>query len=182
MLLRVTAIGIMALARKLPHARSTEWRLAIGNIHRPGSITPSVVLSLGLGLSLLVTIALIDGNLRNQLTSSLADEAPSFFFVDIQNHEIETFETLLKDNTQEATLQRVPMLRGFFVDIAGQKPSEMTVNSESAWALRGDRGITYSATIPENSVLDEGEWWDACLLYTSPSPRDQRGSRMPSSA
>ena len=23
---------------------------------------------------------------------------------------------------------------------------------------------------------------DACLLYTSPSPRDQRGSRMPSSA
>ena len=160
-LLRVTAIGIMALARKLPHARSTEWRLAIGNIHRPGSITPSVVLSLGLGLSLLVTIALIDGNLRNQLTSSLADEAPSFFFVDIQNHEIETFETLLKDNTQEATLQRVPMLRGFFVDIAGQKPSEMTVNSESAWALRGDRGITYSAIIPENSVLDEGEWWDA---------------------
>ena len=24
--------------------------------------------------------------------------------------------------------------------------------------------------------------WDPCLLYTSPSPRDQRGSRMPSSA
>ena len=27
-----------------------------------------------------------------------------------------------------------------------------------------------------------GKWFNACLLYTSPSPRDQRGSRMPSSA
>ena len=35
------------------------------------------------------------------------------------------------------------------------------------------------------SVEEIGHWLcgvDACLLYTSPSPRDQRGSRMPSSA
>ncbi|MEO1067382.1 MAG: FtsX-like permease family protein, partial [Pseudomonadota bacterium] len=158
-LLRIVALGIMALAKRLPRMRSTEWRLAIGNIHRPGAITPSVVLSLGLGLSLLVTIALIDGNLRNQLTSSLADEAPSFFFVDIQNHEIESFETLLTDNAAGATIERVPMMRGFFVDIAGQKPEEMVVDPGSAWALRGDRGITYSAKIPDNSELLEGEWW-----------------------
>ena len=32
-------------------------------------------------------------------------------------------------------------------------------------------------------VLDGGSGYDpTCLLYTSPSPRDQRGSRMPSSA
>lgn len=158
-LLRSVASAIMALARRLPHARSTEWRLAIGNIHRPGAITPSVVLSLGLGLSLLVTIALIDSNLRNQLTSSLADEAPSFFFVDIQNHEIDRFEDLLKNNAPEATLERVAMLRGFFVDIGGRKPSEITVPGESQWVLRGDRGITYSAKIPENSKLHEGSWW-----------------------
>ncbi|MEP3524097.1 MAG: ABC transporter permease [Hyphomicrobiales bacterium] len=158
-LLRLIAIGIMSIAKRLPHAKSTEWRLAIGNIHRPGSITPSVVLSLGLGLTLLVSIALIDGNLRNQLTSSLADEAPSFFFVDVQNHEVGQFETLLRDNAKGAKLERVPMLRGFFVEIDGKKPSDMVVPSESQWALRGDRGITYSATIPENSILHEGKWW-----------------------
>ena len=30
--------------------------------------------------------------------------------------------------------------------------------------------------------LERERWFMACLLYTSPSPRDQRGSRMPSSA
>lgn len=158
-LLRLVATGIMRLARRLPHARSTEWRLAIGNIHRPGSITPSVILSLGLGLTLLVAIALIDGNLRNQLTSSIADEAPSFFFVDIQNREVEDFERLLRSEAADARLERVPMLRGFFVEIGGRKPGEMTVPNESQWALRGDRGITYSAEIPKNSTLAEGEWW-----------------------
>lgn len=166
-LLRLVATGIMALAKRLPHAKSAEWRLAIGNIHRPGAITPSVVLSLGLGLTLLVSIALIDTNLRNQLTASLADEAPSFFFVDIQNHEVEQFESLLRDNAKDVKLERVPMLRGFFVEIAGKKPEEMNVPGESQWALRGDRGITYSATIPENSTLHEGKWWPQD--YSGPS-------------
>ena len=31
-------------------------------------------------------------------------------------------------------------------------------------------------------LFDEGAEVTCCLLYTSPSPRDQRGSRMPSSA
>lgn len=166
-LLRLIAVGIMSAAKQLPHAKSTEWRLAIGNIHRPGSITPSVILSLGLGLTLLVSIALIDGNFRNQLTSSIADEAPSFFFIDIQNHEVEQFEGLLRDKAEDVKLERVPMLRGFFVEIDGKKPSEMIVPSESQWALRGDRGITYSATIPENSTMHEGKWWDED--YSGPS-------------
>jgi putative ABC transport system permease protein len=71
--------------------RSTPLRLAIGNIHRPGALTPSVVLSLGLGLALLVTLALIDTNLRRELSGNLPERAPNFFFVDIQSSEIDGF-------------------------------------------------------------------------------------------
>ena len=71
--LRLVARGIEWLARRAPKPRSTELRMALGNIHRPGSLTPSVVLSLGLGLTLLVTLALIDGNLRNQVTGQPAE-------------------------------------------------------------------------------------------------------------
>ena len=77
--------------RRSPRVRSTALRLAIGNIHRPGALTPSVVLSLGLGLTLLVTLALIDGNLRRQIAGSLPERAPNFFFVDIQSAEVEAF-------------------------------------------------------------------------------------------
>src|SRR5205085_1726418 len=62
-LLRGIAAVLMALARRLPRPRFTMLRLAIANIYRPGALTPSVVMSLGLGLAVLVTITQIDGNL-----------------------------------------------------------------------------------------------------------------------
>ena len=82
----------MAAARRAPHARRVEWRLAVANIHRPGALTPSVVLSLGLGLALLVTLTLIDGNIREQLGHVQPGSTPSFFFVDIQKHDAPAFE------------------------------------------------------------------------------------------
>lgn len=94
-LLALIARLIMAAARRAPRPRRTGMRLALGNIHRPGALTPSVVLSLGLGLSLLVTLALIDGNLRRELGQSIAAQAPSFFFLDVQQSEREAFDALL---------------------------------------------------------------------------------------
>ncbi len=82
-LLRGVAAGLMALARRLPRSRITMLRLAIANIYRPGALTPSVVMSLGLGLAVLVTITQIDGNLRRQFLAALPDRAPSFYFIDI---------------------------------------------------------------------------------------------------
>src|SRR5260370_31136246 len=76
-LLRGIAAGLMALARRLPRPRITMLRLAIANIYRPGALTPSVVMSLGLGLAVLVTITQIDGNLRRQFIAGLPDLAPS---------------------------------------------------------------------------------------------------------
>ena len=77
-------MGIEWLARHAPKPRSTEIRMALGNIHRPGSLTASVVLSLGLGLALIVALTLIDGSLRKQVTSNLPKQAPSFFFLDVR--------------------------------------------------------------------------------------------------
>jgi putative ABC transport system permease protein len=159
LLLRLVSVGVMDLARRLPRPKRTEARLALTNIHRPGALTPSVVLSLGLGLALLVALAQIDGNLRHQLTSSLPDRAPSFFFVDIQNHEIEAFEDFLRREAEGAQIQRVPMLRGRMVSIAGVPVEEIEPAPDAAWALRGDRGITYSRDLPENSELVAGQWW-----------------------
>ncbi len=82
-LLRGIAAVLMALARRLPRTRFTMLRLAIANIYRPGALTPSVVMSLGLGLAVLVTITQIDGNLRRQFLAALPDRAPSFYFIDI---------------------------------------------------------------------------------------------------
>ncbi|MBB5043413.1 putative ABC transport system permease protein [Shinella fusca] len=159
--LRAVAWLITVLARRSPRVNSPALRLAVGNIHRPGALTSSVVLSLGLGLALLVTLTLIDGNLRRELTGSLPERAPNFFFVDIQGSELDGFRSVLKANLPEGKVVEVPMLRGRVMELNGVDVARVTVPPEGQWVLRGDRGITYAKNLPENSTLSEGAWWPA---------------------
>jgi putative ABC transport system permease protein len=159
--LRLVAMLTMALARRLPRPRSTVVRLAIANISRPGALTPSVVLSLGLGLSLLVTVIELDGNLHRQFAAALPEKAPSFFFLDIPSADAESFDGFVREHAPRSTLERVPMLRGRIVGANGSKAEELKPADRSAWVLRGDRGITYASTLPAGSRLVAGEWWAA---------------------
>jgi putative ABC transport system permease protein len=165
LLLRLVALGIMALARRLPRPRRTAPRLALANIHRPGALTPSLVLSLGLGITLLVTLALIDSNLTRQLTQSLPERAPSFFFLDIPNQQADSFEGFLKQQASDAHIERVPMMRGRLVTLGGRPVAEVKAPEDVSWVLEGDRGITYAKAPPEGSKIVQGEWW----------PEDYRG-------
>lgn len=157
-LLRAVSFVIAKAAKALPHARSAEFRMAVANIHRPGALTPSVVLSLGLGLALLVALALIDGNLRRQVSGNLPERAPDFFFIDIQSGEREAFEGLLRGLAPDGKVFSVPMLRGRITELKGIRAEEYPA-TEGRWVLSGDRGITYAENIPENSTLSDGEWW-----------------------
>lgn len=159
--LRLVGKGVEAAARRLPSARSTALRMAIGNIHRPGSLTGPVILSLGLGLALLVGLSLIDVNLRSQLTGALAQKAPNFFFLDIQSRDREEFTRLLNEKAPGSVIQAVPMLRGRIVALNGKDPSSANVAAEGKWVLNGDRGVTYSEAMPANARLTEGTWWPA---------------------
>ncbi|MFF0921275.1 ABC transporter permease [Rhizobium leguminosarum] len=158
--LRLVAALIAWLARRSPRVNSPALRLAIGNIHRPGALTPSVVLSLGLGLALLVTLTLIDGNLRRQLTGRMNEGAPNFFFVDIQSAEVGAFRNLVQSQAPQGKLVEVPMLRGRIIAFNGEDVTKMNVPAAGRWVLNGDRGITYAETLPENAALTEGKWWD----------------------
>src|SRR5208282_2696493 len=140
--LRLVAALTMGLARRLPRPRSTLLRLAVANIYRPSALTPSVVLSLGLGLSLLVTMIEIDGNLHRQFTAALPEKAPSFFFLDIPSTDADRFDAFVRERAPHSILDRVPMLRGRIVTANGIKADDLRPGERSAWVLRGDRGIT----------------------------------------
>lgn len=161
LLLRAIAAGLMALARRMPRSRITMLRLAISNIYRPGALTPSVVLSLGLGLAVLVTITQIDGNLRRQFLAALPERAPSFYFIDIPSSESERFGAFLRQVATDSTIEEVPMLRGRIVAARGVKAEDLKPSHDTEWVLQSDRGLTYTGEIPKGSKVVEGEWWRA---------------------
>ena len=160
-LLRGIAAVLMALARRLPRPRFTMLRLAIANIYRPGALTPSVVMSLGLGLAVLVTITQIDGNLRRQFLAALPERAPSFYFIDIPASEAAHFDSFLKQTLPQSSVEDVPMLRGRIVAARGVKAEDLKASTDSEWVLQSDRGLTYTGELPKGSRVVEGEWWAA---------------------
>ena len=160
-LLRGIAAGLMALARRLPRPGITMLRLAIANIHRPGALTPSVVMSLGLGLAVLVTITQIDGNLRRQFLAALPDRAPSFFFTDIPSAEADRFGAFLRKTAPQSTVEDVPMLRGRIVAARGVRAEDLKASTDTEWVLQSDRGLSYTGEIPRGSKVVEGKWWGA---------------------
>jgi putative ABC transport system permease protein len=158
-LLRLIAAGLMALARRLPRPGITMLRLAIANIYRPGALTPSVVMSLGLGLAVLVTITQIDDNLRRQFMAALPERAPSFYFIDIPSTEADRFSAFLKQQSPQSTVEDVPMLRGRIVSARGIKVEDLKPSSDAEWVLQSDRGLTYTGEVPRGSKVVEGQWW-----------------------
>ncbi len=157
--LRLVALGVMALARRAPGAGGVEWRMALANLHRPGAMTPSVVLSLGLGLAVLVTLTLIDSNLRGQLRQNLPGETPSFYFLDVRSAQIDGFRQFLAKKAPQAKIVEAPMMRGRFVKIGATRAEDVKAKENVAWVLEGDRGVTYAETPPDGSVITSGQWW-----------------------
>ncbi len=158
-----TALGsfVTRAARRVRRPKWPELALAIGNIGAPGGLTRSVVVSLGAGLSLLVAVALADASLVQELTGRLPQKAPSYFLLDVAKNDADELAKIVEREAPGAHLVNAPMLRGRVVELKGRKAEEFKPPPEAQWVLNGDRGLTYSDSLPEGSTLVEGEWWPA---------------------
>ncbi|HEY9163176.1 MAG TPA: FtsX-like permease family protein, partial [Magnetovibrio sp.] len=159
LLLRLGALVVMDLARRAPRPNNAMWRLVLANLYRPGTATPGVVLALGVGLSVLVAVALIQGNLARQIQDSIPEQAPAFFFIDIQPNQVEAFDSTVLSITGAHDLLRMPSLRGRIVGINGKPVDEVDIASDVRWAVRGDRALTYAAKPSEGTEFESGTWW-----------------------
>jgi putative ABC transport system permease protein len=155
------ALAISVCARRIARPRRPELALAIGNIGAPGGLTRSVVLSLGAGLSLLVTVALVDHSIVVELTARLPQESPSYFVLDLKPAEVGDFDATVRNEAPRAKIQHAPMLRGRLVSLGDRPVEQVKASPEAQWVLNGDRGLTYSEAVPEGSSIVAGNWWPA---------------------
>jgi len=159
--LALAARALRCTLRRLPRARLPAARLALANITRPGSPTQAVITALGLGLSLLATVTILDRTISAEVRESLPGTAPTFYFLDIQPSEAAAFDRAVMHFASASDYRRTPMIRGRIVDLNGVPAARAKVASGSRWALNGDRGITYAATPPKDTQLTAGRWWAA---------------------
>ena len=152
------AVLVRWVARQMrkPARGRPALRLALGAIGARGGEATSVVLSLGLGLTVLATVGQIDGNLRNSFANDLPEVAPSYFFVDVQPDQIDGFQVRLDGDPAVSRVDTAPMLRGIITQINGRPATEV---ANDHWVVQGDRGITYSDAQPSGTDVTAGQWW-----------------------
>jgi putative ABC transport system permease protein len=158
-LFRLGGMLVMLAARAGRRVGNPSGRLGLGNLHRPGAATPLMLVSVGLGLSTLAAVALIQGNVQREILEQLPANAPSFFFVDIQDSQLPRFETLVRGQPGVQDLRDVPSMRARIVAVNGVPADQVQADPDTRWALRGDRGLTYAATPPPGTRVVAGEWW-----------------------
>ncbi|ADE39662.1 protein of unknown function DUF214 [Candidatus Puniceispirillum marinum IMCC1322] len=145
--------------RRVPAPQIVPVRLALSAIIRPGSPVRSMVIAFGLGLSVLVAVSVSEANLNRQIDARVSEDAPAWFFIDIQPHQIDAFETIASNITGISNITKTPMLRGRVSALNGVLSSDIDAPSSAEWVLRGDRALTWSATPPKGSNIVEGTWW-----------------------
>ena len=136
-----------------------ELRMAIANVSRPGNPTTSIVLSLGLGLTVLIAMAQVENNFSRLLKDDLAADVPSFFFLDIQPDQKDGFEKLVTDAKGAKSLVLTPNFRGYVTHVNGVDARKALVDKNEEWIIRGDRGFTWLRDLPAHSKITEGAWW-----------------------
>jgi len=146
--------------KRLHFPAAPELRMALANLHRPGNISTSVILSLGLGLTVLVAVALVQFNFMRLITDDIAADAPSFFFMDIQSDQRDAFAALAAAEPTAHNLVMMPSFRGRIVEVNGKKAEDALTDKNESWVINSDRGFTYTGELPANSHITAGKWWD----------------------
>ncbi|RPF72095.1 ABC transporter permease [Aurantiacibacter spongiae] len=166
-------LGLLALigrairtgSARLPRPANPITRAALANLNRPGAATGSLVTALGFGLSAFVLLAAVQTSLDGNIRRSVPERAPDYFVLDLPQDGVARFRSIARGISPQAQIETVPTLRGAVISYGPRNDQTVVADldelPEGAWALRGERGLTYADTVPEGNVLTQGQWWPA---------------------
>ena len=152
---------IIYFLKKFKFTSNISLKVSIKNITQSKSITPITIMSLGLGVTLLLTLALVGTNFQREISKSIPDIAPDYFFVGIQNEEKDLFEKNILSMDPKANIEVVPMVSSGIVKINGVNPNTyIKPENDSYWVIGSDRRSSWTEEAPKDNPITEGEWWD----------------------
>jgi len=158
------------LAERSPRPRDPIFRAALANLYRPGAQTGALVTALGFGLSAFVMIAALQTSLTANISARVPDRAPDYFVLDVPKDGAAQLQAAVDTQAPGARIRTVPALRGAILAYGATgrmtRVADLDELPEGAWALRGERGLTYSEEVPEGNSVTAGKWWPPG--YTGP--------------
>ncbi len=166
-LLALLGLGIRFAASRLPRPRDPILRAGLANLYRPSAQTGALVTALGFGLSTFVLLAALQTSLEANIAARVPNRAPDYFVLDVPKDREAEFRAAVARTAPKAQVRTVPALRARILAYGpeGRMTRVDTLDPDNlpdqAWALRGERGITYQDEVPEGNEVVRGKWWPA---------------------
>ena len=152
---------VVFFLKSLKSRSNISLKVSVKNITQTKSITPITIMSLGLGVTLLLTLAMVGTNFKREVAKTIPDIAPDYFFIGIQNTDREIFEQSIKSMDEEVNLEIVPIVSSGIVKINGIDPrTYITPDNDSYWVIGNDRRSSWVDEVPSDNPIVAGNWWD----------------------
>ncbi len=146
---------------KLKFIRELNLLLAKRNITSPSSVGPLILTTLGIGISLLITILTIAGSFQNFIQKSMDIKAPDFFFIGIDQSLKKDFQDFVMGVDSLGDLVVVPIATAKIQSINGIDPrTYIERQNPSYWVIQEERRISWIDEPASNNPIVEGQWWE----------------------
>lgn len=184
----LAAIGILAGAarmllrglRALPVPRALSVRQALGNIQRPGGQTLGVMVAVGVGVMVILAIALLQHALVRQVGENRPSDSPNFFFIDIQPDQANAFGELVHRRTGDVAPDLTPLVRSRIHAINGrpvtderdsqeeEPPAQSKEEKRKNWYANREYVLTFLQHLPKDNTIVKGAWWKPGQVFSRP--------------
>jgi putative ABC transport system permease protein len=164
----------------VPLPRVLSLRYALGNVVRPGSQATGIMVAIGIGVMVIVTVSLVEQALLRQVQENRPADAPTFFFIDIQPDQAKEFVSLVEGRTGRARPELTPLVRSRLHAIDGhiikveegiEKEGKQTEGKDARgkqWYFTREYVLTFLDQLPKDNQLIQGEWWKPGQVFSVP--------------
>jgi len=167
LVLYVTATILTLILKRLKGLTNFSFRQAVNSLYRPGNQTRIILLAVGLGAFVVITVQIMQTNLIREFDFTRNQRLPSLFFVDIQKSQIDEISQMIAERTGEQP-EAVPTVRARIAAVNGEPLDyQQTQVREQQGQIGREFAVTYRTSLDANETVIDGDWW------TSDSPTDE---------
>ncbi len=161
LVLTLAGYGLVRLTGRLRGGVGVAWRYGLANVSRRGGDSVLQIVAFGLGLMLLLLLAVVRGDLLADWRHSLPADVPNNFLINIRPEERESLHAFLRSRGLGQP-QMFPMIRARITAINSRPSESLKFKGESGRGfLEREQNLTWSAALMDDNQLIAGNWWTA---------------------
>ncbi len=161
LVLTLAGYGLVRLTGRLRGGVGVAWRYGLANVSRRGGDSVVQIVAFGLGLMVLLLLAVVRGDLLADWRHSLPADVPNNFLINIRPEERESLHDFLRSRGLGQP-QMFPMIRARITAINSRPSESLKFNGESGRGfLQREQNLTWSADLLDDNQLIAGNWWTA---------------------